>query len=237
MSRRTKPAATGPANDTSRRFVRLYTALVYDILDEIGLPNQCLDLQIKPLDVGARLAGPAFTVLGGPDPRTDAEYPENPRVADFGFFDALYPGCVVVVAAGGERQAGHFGELMSNASKVRGAAGVVIDGGIRDGNLLREIDDWSVFARYTSPIESKLRYRVRDIEVPIALSGTLTSQVRIDPGDWVFGDVDGVVIVPAAVVDEVLTKAEAAREVEDQVRADIRRGVPVRDVYRKYGRL
>jgi regulator of RNase E activity RraA len=73
--------------------------------------------------------------------------------------------------------------------------------------------------------------------VPIALSGTLTSQVRIDPGDWVFGDVDGVVIVPAAVVDEVLTKAEAAREVEDQVRADIRRGVPVRDVYRKYGRL
>ena len=66
-----------------------------------------------------------------------------------------------------------------------------------------------MFARYTSPVESMLRYRIWDVEVPLALSGTLTSQVRLD----------------------------SAKEVEDKVRAEIRRGMPVKDVEAKYGRL
>jgi len=95
-----------------------------------------------------------------------------------------------------------------------------------------------VLARYTSsPVESMLRYRIWDVEVPLALSGTLTSQVRLDPGNWVFGDMDGVLVIPEEVVEEVLTKAEEAKEVEDKVRAEIRRGMPVKDVEAKYGRL
>jgi 4-hydroxy-4-methyl-2-oxoglutarate aldolase len=94
-----------------------------------------------------------------------------------------------------------------------------------------------VFARYTSPVESMLCYRIWDVEVPLALSGTLTSQVRLDPGSWVFGDMDGVLVIPEDVVEEVLTKAEEAKEVEDKVRAEIRRGMPVKDVEAKYGRL
>ena len=81
------------------------------------------------------------------------------------------------------------------------------------------------------------RYRVWDIEVPIAISGTLTSQVRINPGDWIFGDMDGVVVVPTDALEEVLRRAEEAKVIEDKVRAEVSQGAAIQDVYKKYGRL
>lgn len=222
--------------DTAVRLKRLYTAAVYDIMDEMGLPHQCLDLGIKPLERGMRLAGPAFTIACAPDARLDWEY-DNDEVKRFTFFRRMYRGCVVLVSSGGERQAGHWGELMSMSSKARGAAGVIVDGGIRDGNILMGMEDWPVFARYLSPIESKNRTRIRAIEEPIAVGGSLTSQVRVNPGDWLFGDMDGVVVIPAAQVDEVLRKAESIGGIEDQVREEIRNGADVTEVFEKYGRL
>lgn len=222
---------------TARRLRGLYSAVVYDVMDEMGLPNQCLDLAIAPLDRSMQVAGPAYTVAAGPDVRERAEMPPNTKLADFGVFTQMYSGCVVVVGAAGERQSGIWGELMCNASRARGATGVVIDGGIRDARLVREVDGLSVFARYTSPIESLRRSRIHDIEVPISVTGTLSSQVRVNPGDWVFGDEDGVLVIPAGALDEVLAKSEEAKSIEDKVREEVRAGVPVIDVYNKYGRL
>jgi 4-hydroxy-4-methyl-2-oxoglutarate aldolase len=223
--------------ETAARFRRLYTAAVYDVMDEMELPNQCLDLGIKPLDAGMQIAGPAFTVMAGPDPRTRDEIPSNPRLDRFAIFDHMYEGCVVVVACAGERQSGIWGELMSNASRAKGAVGIVIDGGIRDGRLLFDIEGWSTFARYTSPIESLGRSRIHDLEVPVALGGSLTSQVRVEPGDWVFGDMDGVLVIPSGVLDEVLARAEEGTAIEEKTRAEIRGGRSVWDVYQQYGRL
>jgi regulator of RNase E activity RraA len=222
---------------TAERFRALYSAVVYDIMDEQGLPNQCVDLGIGPLSRSMQVAGPAYTVMAGPDVRTKDEIPVNPKLADFGVFDLMYPGCVVVVGAAGERQSGIWGELMSNASRARGATGIVIDGGIRDARLVREIDGLGVFARYSSPIESLHRSRIHDLEVPISVTGTLTSQIRIEPGDWIFGDEDGVLVIPADQLDEVLAKSEEAKQIEDKVRADVVAGVPVSQVYQTYGRL
>ena len=228
---------SGWVAQTVKRLKALYSAVVYDIMDEMGLPHQCLDLAIAPLDRSMQVAGPAYTVAAGPDMRERAEMRPNTKLADFGVFTHMYDGCVVVVAAAGERQSGIWGELMSNASRARGAAGVVIDGGIRDGRLVREIDGLSVFARYTSPIESLRRSRIHDIEVPISMTGALTSQVRIDPGDWIFGDEDGVLVIPKDALDEVLAKSEEAKDIEDKVRGEVQSGIPVIDVHNKYGRL
>jgi 4-hydroxy-4-methyl-2-oxoglutarate aldolase len=221
---------------TAARLKKLYTAAVYDTMDEMGLPHQCLDLAVKPLERTMRLAGPAFTIAAAADIRTDTEY-DFAEVSSFGFFKRMYAGCVVLVAAAGDRQAGHWGELMSTAAKAKGAAGVIIDGGIRDGNLLFEIPDWPVFARYLSPIESRGRTRIRAIENPIAVAGSLTSQVRVEPGDWLFGDMDGVVVIPAARIEDVLKKAEEIGGVEDAVREEVRNGADVSAVFEKYGRL
>jgi 4-hydroxy-4-methyl-2-oxoglutarate aldolase len=222
---------------TAKRLKALYTAVVYDIMDEMALPHQCLDLGIAPLDRSMQVAGPAYTVMAGPDIRERDEMPENTKLADFGVFTQMYDGCVVVVGAVGERQSGIWGELMSNASRARGATGVVIDGGIRDGRLVREIDGLGVFARYTSPIESLRRSRIHDIEVPISMTGTTSSQVRVNPGDWIFGDEDGVLVIPKDALDEVLAKSEEAKDIEDKVREEVQAGTPVIDVYNKYGRL
>jgi regulator of RNase E activity RraA len=222
---------------TAKRLKALYTAVVYDIMDEMALPHQCLDLGIAPLDRSMQVAGPAYTVMAGPDIRERDEMPENTKLADFGVFTQMYDGCVVVVGAAGERQSGIWGELMSNASRARGATGVVIDGGIRDGRLVREIDGLGVFARYTSPIESLRRSRIHDIEIPISMTGTTSSQVRVNPGDWIFGDEDGVLVIPKDALDEVLAKSEEAKDIEDKVREEVQAGIPVIDVYNKYGRL
>jgi regulator of RNase E activity RraA len=233
MGLATKAAETAA---TAARLKKLYTAAVYDIMDEMGLRYQCLDLGIKPIERTMRVAGPAFTITGQSDARSDDEY-DRADVKDLTFFRQMYPGCVVIVAAAGERQSGHWGELMSTAAKARGATGVIIDGGIRDGNILMEMTDWPVFTRYLSPIESKLRYRISAIEKPIAVSGSLSSHVRIDPGDWLFGDMDGVVVIPAAAVKDVLARAEAVGALEDTVRAEIAAGADVKAVFDKYGRL
>src|SRR5262249_39672031 len=152
-------------------------------------------------------------------------------------FRRMYPGCVVLIAAAGDRNSGHWGELMSTGSKSRGATGIVVDGGIRDGNILMGMEDWPVFTRYLSPIESRKRTPMSGIEVPIAVTGTLTAQIRVDPGDWLFGDMDGVIVIPADKVDAVLQRAEEMIAIENRSRNEIRAGGDVADVYAKYGRL
>lgn len=94
-----------------------------------------------------------------------------------------------------------------------------------------------MFARYTSPVESMLRYRIWDVEVRSPSRGRSRGRYASIPAIVVFGDMDGVLVIPEEVVEEVLTKAEEAKEVEDKVRAEIRRGMPVKDVEAKYGRL
>lgn len=222
--------------DTAERLTQLHTAVVHDVLDELGLSGQCLDLGIKPLEPTMKLAGPAFTIACAADVRVDWEY-DNDEVTRRTFFRRMYRGCVVLVSSGGENRAGHWGELMSLSAQAHGASGVVVDGGVRDGALLLQMDEWPVFSRYLSPIESRGRTRIRAIEEPIAIAGALSAQVRVNPGDWVFADMDGVLAIPAGRVEEVLRRAEELGSHEEQMREDIRNGGDAAEIYARHGRL
>lgn len=220
--------------EMAERLKKIPVATIYDAMDSMGYGNQCLSLEIKPIRHNMRVAGRAFTVKGSREPRTEII---NPKFQDFGMFKAMKPYDVVVVDAEKENCCGHWGEMMSYGSKQCGVVGVVIDGGIRDGISLLNIKDWPVFVRYTSPIESLHRWRSVDFQIPIYVSGTLTSQVRVNPGDWIVGEMDGVIVIPEKICHTVLKEAEEIEKSEDKTRRALASGMPIKEVYQKYKRL
>jgi 4-hydroxy-4-methyl-2-oxoglutarate aldolase len=222
----------------AERFRQIPSATLFDTLERLGRPDTVLSLEIKPLRHDMRIAGTAFTVKGTRDPRHHDEEANvrPPKFDNWGMYRAMYPGCVVVIDGGPDKHSGLTGEMMSYQSKQYGARGVVVDGGIRDGAGLLLIPDWPVFVRYTSPIESARRYCYVDFEGSIYVSGTLSEYVRVDPGDWIVGDVDGVIVVPKDMAEEVLHKAEEVNRREVQSRQALRDGMPFDEVFRRFRR-
>lgn len=223
-----------------KRWQRIRVANLYDTLDKMGYANQCIDLGIRPLFPEQRMAGMAVTMRGARDP-VDYADPEVKKEMDQknpppDFREHFFPGMVIVIDGGGEPLTGKMGEMTSWSFKQRGAMGIVIDGYIRDYLGLKVIPDYCVCARGTSPIESAKRWHINAIDVPIALPGTLTSQVAIRPGDWIVAEADGVMVVPQEIADEALVKAEDIEEREEGMRQDLAKGVSFEEAFRKWGR-
>ena len=178
------------------RFAAVPTAALVDVMDELGRREQTLPPSIRPLAPGMRVAGQAFTVEGGPSGHDDWDAAIRKTLGMLGEVPA---GCVAVYQCHQDRSA-HFGELSATSLASRGVAGCVIDGGCRDVRRIEE-EGFPVFARFVTPEDSTWRWEVTATQVPITI-GT----VRIEPGDWVVGDEDGVVVVPAAVAGDVLRR-------------------------------
>lgn len=223
--------------ELQRRWEKIRVANVYDTLDHMGYGNQCIDLGIRPLFPHRRMAGMAITVRGSafPVPKGDdavgwtGDYFSKLR-------QSLYPGCCVVVETGGEAHAGKFGEMTSWALKQGGAKGIVLDSMIRDWLGLEIIPDFTACARGTSPIESSQRWQINGLNVTIGMPGTLTSRVRVDPGDWIIAEADGVMVVPQKIAMEVLVKVEKMEYEEQGMRDDMAAGMSFDDSYKKWGR-
>ncbi len=227
------------------RWDKIRVANLYDALDQMGYGNQCLDLGIRPLFPKQHLAGMAVTVRGSRDPSTweekkiameKAQAEGKPVMSGPQLHECLFPGCVVVVDGGGEPHTGKFGEMTSWDLKQRGAMGIVIDGFIRDLWGLEVIPNYTVCARGTSPIESAKRWSITAVNVPIGMPGTLTSMVRVRPGDWIVAEADGVIVVPQEIALEVLEKAEDIEAREQGMREDFARGMSFKEAYEKWGR-
>ena len=211
--------------ERSRRLDSLYTGAVADVLDEIGLRNQCLPADIRPLEPTMKVAGPVYAVRGRARHYDDGT---DPRYKQMDMLDAIIPGSVIIVDPGEEAKAAHWGELMSNTARAKGATGAVIAGGLRDTPQILEIG-FPVFRRYHSPLTAVWRFDITDFDVPLRIGG-----VTIAPGDFVLGDLDGILVLPEAVVDEVLEQAESIREREDIVRDALQDGGSIRDLFEQY---
>ena len=221
--------------EMQERYLKSYSADIYDVMDKMGYGNQCMSLQIKPLRDDMKVCGPAFTIYGTSEPRYDADFP-NPKFDKFAQFHKFYKGCVIVINAEKESCCGHWGEMMSYGARAAGAVGAVIDGGTRDKTGILRIKDWSCFARYVSPIESKKRWRGKDLDCPIYVSGSLTTQILVRPGDWIFGDVDGIMVIPKEILYDVLIAVEEISRQEELSRAAYNSGSTIHEVFEKYGR-
>lgn len=209
---------------------RLYAAVLSDTLDSLGLMNQALQPFIRPLDETLVLFGRARTGLYMP--RYHVEPGSNPYAIEMALVDDLKPGDVAVFACQGPTtRIAPWGELLSTASVARGAVGCVTDGLVRDVRQIRELR-FPVFHGGIGPLDSKGRGEMMAMDVPVELAG-----VRVLPGDFVFGDVDGVVVIPQARAAETFRLALEKVSAENRTRDELRAGAKLAEVYARYGVL
>jgi regulator of RNase E activity RraA len=217
------------SDNLPRRFARLPTAAITDVLDEMGLERQTLPPAIQPLVPEMRAAGYAFTARGRPRRSRGAEREVTLRQF-LRMLGAVPPDSVLVLAAHDD-EAAHFGELSAEWLRARRVRGAVIDGATRDASTLRRLG-FPTFVRYRSPQDSVPRWRVSDWAQPVQIGG-----VRVALGDVVVADLDGIVVVPRRVAHEVLQRGERLVGTESRVRRAIRRGMTPLEAYDRFGRF
>lgn len=210
------------------RFAAIYTAALADILDARGHHEQTLPPDIRPLERGMRVAGPAYPVKGGPESNPSAEaYDEAVRKVLRMLGDV--PAGHVAVYACEQDVSAHLGELSVTSLKGRGVAGCVLDGGCRDVRFILD-EGFPVFCRYVTPEDSTWRWELEATQVPVTIG-----RVRIEPGDWVVADDDGVVVVPQAIAEDVLAEAEQKAATESEIRVAVRDGMLPLEAYERFG--
>ncbi len=203
---------------------KLYSSVISDVLDRMSFKNQAMEAEIRPLFPDAVLVGRALTVLS-----VDVYHePRDPYLLEIESVDSLKPNDVLVASTSKSRRTCFWGELLSTAAKARGASGAVIDGYTRDVKRIIEMK-FPVFAKGVKPVNSFGRSLVINYNVPVECGGVL-----INPGEIVFGDIDGVVAIPRAVESQVVEKALEKVGGENKTREELKKGAYLRDVYRKY---
>jgi regulator of RNase E activity RraA len=207
----------------------LFSALLSDSLDAAGCRDQAMSPRIRPLDDSLILCGRART--GQYVEVEGAEEGVNPYELEIAIVDDLKPGDVAVFSCGGSSKIAPWGSLLSTATRARGAAGCVTDGFVRDITEIRGML-LPVFNGGIAPLDSKGRGHIVAVDVPVVCDG-----VKVSSGDLVFGDADGVVVVPQAIEARVLAIAFDKLKGEHNSMRELREGTLLRDVYAKYGVL
>jgi 4-hydroxy-4-methyl-2-oxoglutarate aldolase len=214
-------------SELTMRLSKLFSAVLCDVLDRKGFRTQAMAHEVRPLFPEARIIGTAKTLLSVRNPNLSA----RPYEKELEALDALQPGEVVVIGTEGDLSAGVWGELLSCAARAKGSVGAITDGLTRDAAGIRE-KKFPVFARGISPYDSYGRSEIVAYDVPVTCGG-----VRVKPGEIVFADFDGIVIVPTEVLDETLELAESKARGERIVDEEFRKGRRIADVFAEYGVL
>ena len=208
---------------------KLYVAVVSDVLDSLGYMNQAMSSRIRPLDDALVLVGYARTCL-----YQDIYHVAdgvNPYELEIALIDDLRKDEVPVFACGASGRIAPWGELLSTASRARGAAGSVMDGLTRDIRQIRKMQ-FPVFHGGIGPLDSKGRGRASQLDIPVVCAG-----VQVETGDLIFGDADGVVAIPKSIEQQVLARAFEKVTGEDKTRQDLANGAKLKEVFERYGVL
>lgn len=228
------------------RYKLLYGGCLSDALWLTGIVNTILDHSIKPLREHDVIAGRCLPVKWhslAPESNLSGKKKEDhekkwqiegsPQKI---MHSSVFPGCVLIFDTGNDTQAAQFGEMSCNLAQSRGCVGVVNSGTTRDVKYILKLKNFPYFSKGTTP-NAYGGWRIIDVNVPIHIKGHLTYYVVVNPGDFIFGDDDGLQIIPKDYVDEVLLKAEEILEFEEKERKLIRDGMPIDEVYNTFGDL
>lgn len=215
--------------DVQQRFLKVDSANVADVLDDLGRPDQGVSPDIQAVS-GARLSGWAYTIAGQMMPYAGSGDSQKMEACH-----GIGPGEVSVWSGDGQGIC-YFGELIALGMVERGSVGALVDGGLRDTRVMNE-HGFQAFARYRSSVQSIGRWRVTDWQVPVYLTGATSRRVAVSPGDFIVGDEDGAIVVPQGLVSEVLERAEAMTQSETKVREALRTGVSLSDALERFGHV
>jgi len=205
---------------------KLYTPVVGDILDARGYMHQFLPQRIRPLRDDMKLAGRAMTVL-----MIDVfGVQEKPFGRLCECLDQIQPG-EIYIAAGGTGRCAYWGELLTATAKTRGGNGAVVDGWHRDTPQVLE-QNWPVFSWGCYAQDSSVRTQVVDYRCTIEVG-----QVTVHDGDYIFGDVDGVLVIPKEIAGEVVEEALDKASREKGLRKAVEGGMSVTEAFAKFGVL
>lgn len=217
--------------DIRQRYLKVDTSNVGDVLDERGLLNQGLAPEFAPYPATVeRMAGWAYTIRGQMTP-----FPMGGDADKMAACQGMSEGEISVWSGDGEGIC-YFGELIAIGMKERGSVGALVDGGIRDIRWIAE-QDFPVYARYRTPIQSIGRWKVNACQVPVLMRGATSSFVQVNPGDFILADMDGAIVIPAAHVEEVLLEAERLTEKERKIRLELQAGLSLADALKKFGHV
>jgi 4-hydroxy-4-methyl-2-oxoglutarate aldolase len=198
----------------AERLEHCYAGAVYDVMRSLGHPDCVLPPTIRPLDAQAKLAGPVFTVSGRAAPGSDGH---QTLLAWTGLLN--------------DSTMAHMGELSAETMQFRGVRGYIVDGGCRDCAFIEKIG-FRVFCRYFTPIDVVGRWLPETFGQPIRV-GT----VEVKTGDYVYGDRDGIVVIPGDMAERVVTRVEQVMQTESLVRKAILHGIDPQEAYLKYGKF
>ena len=212
------------ASDLTGRLARCYTGALHDVLRDMGHDRFVLPPTIQAIAPGMTVAGEVWTLSGCID---RARTPHETLLAWTGFLSKAPAGKVVICQPHSDEVA-LMGELSAETLQRRGVRGYIVDGGCRDVDFILKMG-FPVFARFFTPSDIVARW------LPTAFGEKITiGAVTISSGDYVLGDRDGVVIVPRAVAEEAVTRAEAVAETENVMRKAILDGMDPQAAYLKY---
>jgi len=215
------------ADGYAERLEKCYSGAVYDVLRALGYPDQVLPPTIRPLFLERSLAGRIYTIGGN----AKADLDGHETLLGWTEMLSRAPKGSVVIMQPNDSSMAHMGELSSETMTLRGVRGYVVDGGCRDSGFIRKIG-FQVFCRYFTPIDIVGRWMAETFGEPIVIGG-----VTIHTGDYVLADCDGVVIIPAALIEEVTTRVEEVLCTESLVRKAILEGVDPKEAYLRHGKF
>ena len=211
-------------NDLIERLEKCYTGAVYDVLRERGNKNTILPHEIKSVDSTKKLAGRIWTCSGEIDETID----KDTSMLSWTEMLSKAPSDSVIICQPNDGTIAHMGELSAETLKYKGVRGYIVDGGCRDVEFIKNLG-FPVFCKYFTPSDVVCRWKITSLGEPINIGG-----LEIKSGDYVLGDIDGVVIISNNIAEEVINETEQYSNTESQLRKDILSGVDPKEAYLKY---